>query len=320
MRILFCLMLSAFTAPAVAGITVHLKDLSTVQARQVKLSDVAMVQDSENPAVTKSLNNLVVAVMTHYDQPLRIEAEQMRRLILRQQPGFADKLTMAGADSVAVVLPSTEISIEDVEASVKAFLHSELDQLVSRLEVKDVKVDQPSLRVPQANVELRPRYVSQIKLDTQIKLAVDAFVGKVRLASIPVTANLNIVIPVHRVTRDVAPGQSLGESDYEVVEQAIDYPTRMAALINSQFELRSVRTKRKLVAGQLLQHQDLERAPHVLRNQEVLAELNANGISIQKPVIAQVDGYVGQTIRVADARTATVYRARVVSTGHVEVE
>ncbi len=84
--------------------------------------------------------------------------------------------------------------------------------------------------------------------------------------------------------------------------------------------LSNFRLIRTVASDSVLYRADIEAIPHVARNQKVMAELKSNGIVIEKTVVAQSDGQLGQVIKVADSQTETMFSAKVVAHGRVEVK
>jgi len=320
LRFPILLMLAALAGPACARIEVRLKDFAEAKSHQVVLSDIAVLDSNAEGVRLETLEKMVIATITHIDQPLRIEAGQLMRVMARQQPALRDKMQFTGAAAVSVVLPGQAFPAERVTEAAKSFVRAELGRHASRFEIHDARMERDAVSIPRGELQLKPRLIGSATPAAKMHIAVDMFVNGRRVDSVPVSVEISMALPVYRLTRSMTMGETLKPEDCEIVEQAIDPSMRIASLLDPATDLSALRLRRNIAAHALLYREDIERIPDVSRNQKVLAELKNNGIVIEKTVVAQADGQLGQIIKVADAQSAATYSARVIAHGRVEVK
>ncbi len=312
---LLCLPLAA----AQAQLTIELKGFAHAQSHQVRLSEIAVL-DTRSAAGLQQLGGMVVATIAHPNQPLRIEAKHLLQVITRQQPALRDRIELRGAAAVSVTLIGQDLPESDIRATAKTFLHQELARHATQLEIVDLRLTRAAGQMPAGALLLKARLNSPFKPTRNITVAVDVFVNDKRVDTIPVAATLDMTVLAYRLTRALSAGESVQASDYEIVPYRLEDSSPATVLLKADAPLFGLRLRHQLAANTLLRRNDLEPVPAVARHQHIAAELQAGGIVIEKTVIAQSDGYLGQKIKVADTQSVAVYVAKVIAPGRVEVE
>lgn len=320
LRIFTFLLLIVLAAQASAQVDITLKESVEVHSRDVKLSDIAILHSSTDQSYVEILGKMIIATMVHINQPLRIDAPKLEHLIVRQEPALRDRFHLSGAAAVMVVLPGTEFPLSQVMDSAKTFLRTELNKQPSPFEIVDGRIERQLLLIPKGQLELIPRFSGSSNPAKKMNVTVDIFVNNSRFDSIPVALEINMTKRVYRLTHSVARGKILKKDDYEIEEEQIDRSTRIAALLDPNTDISNMRVRRNMPANSVLYQEDVEVAPLVTHNQKVVAELKTNGIVIEKTAIAQTDGALGQLIKVADSDSSSIYFAKVIAQGRVEVK
>lgn len=319
-RFVTAAIIGASALPAQADIVVHLKESAEVRSRQVKLAEVVSFEAGAKSAIAQALGNTLVVTVMHVNQPFRIESGQIMRLIARQQPALRDQFRLAGASAVTIILPGERVPAERIAAAAKSFLQEELHRSRVNFVIRDMHIRSDSALVPNGELQLKARLASPLQPARRINVVVDLFVDNRRVDSVTVSAEVDMFVQIYRATRPLASGDVLQAGDYELIERPFDELTRGASLLDTTTELTARRVRRNIAAHVVLYRHDVEAVPHVVRNQKILAEVKSNGILIEKMVVAQSDGQLGQTIKVSDARSAVFYPAKVVAHGRVEVK
>lgn len=325
--LLTLLTICAFAGSAYAQIEVQLKESAQAQSRQVRLAEIATINSGTENIRQEALGSMVIATIAHMNQPLRIEARKLERILARQQPGLG-KIQFTGATAVSVVLPGEELPLDRVAESAKSFLQSTLSQQFKKFSIHEAHIERESLLIPQGPLQLKPHLASALKPARKIEVLVDIHVNDQRVDSVPVKIDIAMTVPMYQLTRSMVTGETPKLDDYKIVEQPIERLTRAAYLLDTKTDLSIVRLRRNIAAGATLYREDIEPAPYIARNQKILAELKMNGILIEKAVLAQTDGQLGQTIKVtnagdgteADAKSATFYTAKIIAHDRVEVK
>jgi len=315
---LLCLPLSAVHAQ-LTTLTIELKDFAQAQARQVRLSEIAVLKADD----ASSLGRMVVATLAHVNQPLRIEAAQLLKIMVRQQPALRGKIQLIGATAVSVILPGEILPGAAVVDAAKTLLHKELARHTAQYVLRDLRVLRADVQVPKGALSLRAYLNAPFGTWTpaaQITVSVAVFVNDKRVDTIPVAASIDMQLPVYRLTRAVVSGEVLKQTDYELAQQPLADARQTASLVPPEAVIAGLRARRNLAAQAVLHRHDIEAVPPVTRHQTLAAELKTGGIVIEKNVVAQSDGYLGQKIKVADAQSVSVYVAKVIAPGRVEVE
>lgn len=319
-RYLISALFGLLALPACAEIVVQLKAFAETQSRQVRLSDIAALHSDSQAAVLDGLGRTLIVTIAHLNQPVRINAQQVARLIARQQPALRNQVRLEGASAVTVVLPGNTLPSEQVVEAAKSFLQQELQKMPYRFELRDAHLSAKPILLPAGALQLKPRFFGSFKPAAQIQVAVDILVNDRRIDSIRIGVDVDMYVPAYKLTRSMAAGQALESMDYKLVEQQVDGLTRGASLFDTKTDLSAHRLRRELAADAVLYRDDVEPIPYVSRNQNVLAELKSSGILIEKTVVAKTDGQLGQIIQVADTKSKASYSAKVIAYGRVEVK
>ncbi|TCS37715.1 flagella basal body P-ring formation protein FlgA [Paucimonas lemoignei] len=319
-RFLIIALFSVFIFPVKAEVVARLKENAQVSSRQVSLAEVVSFDEDAESAIVQALGETLVATVMHVNRPIRIESAQIMRLVSRQQPALRNQLRLTGASAVTVILAGEKVPTERIAEAAKAFLHDELHRKRIKFAIRNLHIGSNSILVPDGDLQLKARLAAPLQAARRINVVVDLIVGNRRFDSITVSAAIDMIVPAFRATRQLAAGDVVQEGDYELVERPFDESMRSLDLLDTKTEPASLRVRRNIAAKAIFYRHDVEPVPHVVRNQKVLVEVKSNGILIEKTVIAQSDGFLGQLIKVSDPQSTEFYPAKIVAHGRVEVK
>lgn len=146
-------------------------------------------------------------------------------------------------------------------------------------------------------------------------LAYNAAAGEREYARIGGRAEAVIAVPV--LSRDVAAGETVGESDLTT----IDVPAARASgtLLTSAAAIAGQAARRPLRAQTPLFAFDLRKPVVVKKNELVTVRFAAGGIELTAQGQVQTDAGKGDTVQVLNTRSRRMIEARVVGSGLVEV-
>lgn len=134
---------------------------------------------------------------------------------------------------------------------------------------------------------------------------------------IPVWLAVSAYRPVVTTQRALRPGVKVGTPD--LVMREMDVTLLDAEVLGSADGLTGLRARRYLPANTALRRTDLEVAPPVVREQDVVVRVAVGRVSIETRGVAQQDGRTGELIKIRNPANAEVYMAQVAGAGTVEI-
>jgi flagella basal body P-ring formation protein FlgA len=304
-------------------IVFELKPFAQLSARQVRLGEIATQVPSANPDIRTNgdlLENMVVATVSHVNQALRIDANQLMQIVLRRQPALRGQLEIRGASEVSVILLGVPISEAQIRTSVEQFLQDQLPKYLYNVELTALSTPSIKAPIPAGDLTLSPRLNSEFRPSAQLTLTVNVMVNHAVVERIPVVAQIRAQMLVYQLKRQVSIREPLDADSYEIVQASLPGSAQNALAAQPSKQLMGMRARRDLGAASIIEGADIEPIPDVSRMQRVSATLKQGLVQIEKIVVAQSDGQVGQRIKVFDERTASTYFAKVVGAGLVKIE
>lgn len=213
--------------------------------------------------------------------------------------------SVAVADQVPTMnLPGTTY-VDVASTALKQWLGAHYEDYEIRVEG-----DYPPLAVPIGPVNYVTQMGAITRATRRMAVNVNIIVDEHKVRSVPVWFQVSAYQQAMFSNRDVGRHGEIAEDG--VIRKRTDVARLMSVPVLELSELASLRTKTPMKNGQVITQDRMEIAPDVSKGDAVTVSARSGTIELQTRALALDDGARGDWIRVADPKSASGYRVRVV--------
>jgi flagella basal body P-ring formation protein FlgA len=314
--LLFAVLASALCPAGAAPATVTLHAESEVPDAYFTVGNIASVASADE-ALARELQELRVGHSPRAAGALRLKRAELERALLRLRPALRGRVEVVGADAAVVRRgPLQTVEFARVREAALEALQRALAERYARFELEPLGGEGRAIGVPQGRLALHARLPALAPAAGRVSAWVDVAVDGRTYQAVPATFGLRAYAPVLVTRRALRPGEPLAAAYFEVREAQV--AGQAAPPLDTATDLATLRLTRPLAAGAMLTARHVQRAPAVLRDQDVRVQAELGGIAVQAVGVALKDGATGDVIRVRNPASNQTYAARVTGAGNVE--
>lgn len=304
--VLFCATAAGAETP---GVVLVFADHAVVDGADIRLGDVASIRTADSD-LRAQLEKLRLAPAPVASIPRRLRSDAITQLVERTVTRVA--LTAQGARQIAVerrtvVYPATR-QIEQARQYLLQRLHEQYPAL-GQVDIAAVG-DLPDLSLPAGAIDARPRPLQGNGLAKRVCVWLDLRVDGKTYRSVPVWLSVAAHGPALVARHAIKPRESVQPSDF--VQEDRDVAELGSPALTTVADLAGQRARTFIPAGAIAQRKDFEPNPSVRADETVDVRVTAGAIVIETQAVAEEDGRVGDTVRVRNPITASIFTARVV--------
>lgn len=312
---LVCGVGTAVTMPALA-FTLTLRPCATPPQAYVALEDIAIISGLPPGATYDALRRMRVAALPRPGQELRLTRKLLTTRLRYAYPALAGEVLWSGTDAVVVSIESQLVDTAQLQSVAESALRQALSPLLGQLELH-VAESLPPQSVPKGDLRIKANPVKTDMLSKRMKVHVELAVGEQYRSEITVWFDVNgqITVPVART--DIVTGTRLDETILE--RKVVNLGSVSLPLLYDSIPFHQMRTRHTVPGGTTLTRADLEPAPTISRQQEVVVQIAANGISIETSGIALSDAELGESVRIRNPISGEDFVAQVIGPGTAQL-
>jgi flagella basal body P-ring formation protein FlgA len=301
-------------------IVIVLRDAATVSGSQVRIGDIADLQECEQEE-RERIARLDLAELPLSSQPIHVTQQQIGFRL--QLAGLdAGSYRLQGSSCVRVSRPKSE----GLEAKIAAVARQSLEQKLSG-QTEDYRIEQaqavvlPPLSADSSDIHLEAEVRSQIIPPCRVAVDVGIYVRGARRNSVLVYLDVKKLQPVPVAIRHIESGETFSADNVRLERIAVANPQNIAV---SSAGLMGRRARRPMSAGHPIEPEDLEpdtQVAAVVRANDLVHLIATVGpMQVKTRGQAMQDGRIGQLIQVRNMDSKNVVTGRVVDRSTVEVE
>lgn len=294
-----------------------LKTLASVKGHLIELRDVVDLGVTKKNMPEKLLS-LPVGKTPRNKYGSYILLKNVKSAVERSFPDVFRNAVWSGADKVKI--NTIKIKIDSYK-----YLNMASDHIVGKISNQgvvglSVAVDgkYKDIEVPEGEVVLAPKSMSDTYLSKRICVWIDVFVDAEHYKSLPVWFVVEASSEVLTAKSDVNKTDVLTIKQFDIKELDVTNLSSAPATLNDLHG--KWRVKRKLKSGEVLTKELLEIAPDVFKGQIVKVRAKVGNVSLETLATAMEDGSVGSRVKVNKPDTDIVYSTKVVDLGVVLVD
>jgi flagella basal body P-ring formation protein FlgA len=303
---------AAEAAPA----SVELRGESVVADAYFTVGEIAAVAGTDE-ALARALRELRVGHSPRAAGALTLKRAEVERAILRLKPAWHGLVEVGGAATAVVRRgPLQTVDFARVREAALEALQAALAERYARFELEPLGGEGRALSVPQGRLELHARLPALEPAAGRVTAWVELNVDGRPYQAVPAPFELRAFARVLFARRALRPGELIAASDFELREAQV--AGQASPPVHAGADLGALRLKRPLAPGAALTARHVQRAPAVLRDQDVRVQAELGGVAVQTVAVALKDGAAGDVIRVRNPASNQTYAARVTGAGIVE--
>ena len=196
-----------------------------------------------------------------------------------------------------------------VHKKIKNVILAELSQKYKNVEIQVLK--RPQLIFPDEIYNVEIKKPKKLVGMTSVKVLI---IGKNKTVKLNYMTNVKVKADVMVVAKSINRKTPISQTFVELREE--DITNQILAnkqTFASKDEFRNLRTSRFLKKGDILTKANTERMPDILENKEMSMHISKDNLSVTMLVKALEEGFVGDTIRVMNAKYKKVLLAQILS-------
>lgn len=339
-----------------APIRIELRPQIVVKSTHVKLNDLIIIRVSDR-RILQRLKDFPLSLAPQSGSTMTIDRETLTSLIHSQFGIDPIEIDWFGPRFSNIRLEMCSVSGQEIAQKAQDSLLSVYKHTPLRAKIRRAYTPQ-DVSVPIGKVDLRPRTPAWVQAETVQRAVnlyrtrspvfserqsvwVDVWSGGIFIRTVPVRFDVAVSAPSYVATQNLVTHQPFDLSKLAVREvewtgsNPLPYPAFQAsssiATAASSVENASsqtpcqtdvsttMRMSHSLAVGETLTQAHVEAAPLVTHGDFAILHVNQGAVALESRVEVLQDGILGQNVRVKMANASSVFLARVVGPGLVEI-
>jgi flagella basal body P-ring formation protein FlgA len=285
---------------------------ASIAGRYVLLKDVAKLSGVDDQTMKMAGQiKLTTAPRTGYTE--RLSRREISRLV--RQSGLRD-VVIDGAQAVSIETESSAFDMDVIAASAKTALSNKLSNDSDIVQIS-LAENLPQIYLPQGDVRLRNKKMSDLRPTSRMTVWVDVMVDGEFYQAIPVRFEVKAMRPVLVTQNGMRKGQSPSCANLNVENR--DVAALNGTAVSPDCALIKGRLIRDKSAGDALIESELEAVPAITEGDVVRLAVVDGSVALELHAVALIDGKVGQHIPVRASIASEPVDAMVVGPGEVKV-
>ncbi len=308
-------LISAITS-AEGVVRIHLHEWVEVNTQELKLGDVALIECIDMQLKEK-LSKAKIGRSPHVGYQGRFSMASIESRVNNLFPYMGSKIQWQGASLVTVKALGASLNKDRYLEGAKQHL---VQLLISNYDNVQVQIYglYKDLVIPEGDLKLNYHVKHLRNLHKRIPVWVDVLVNENKIQSLPVWFKVKAYGQVLSLKHDLTVGSMISEDMF--IKKQADIATVRGTVLSRFPKSYAMRTKKRLVSGDVLAQENIEIVPAVVKGGRVKVIATTKNVTISTEATSLQDGNIGDRVRIQQGQETIKYSATVIGINTLSVD